>query len=98
MRSLPIGLTVTAMKLSAKARLTPFGAYHWIMYSKSMWFDLTEAKEELGWAAQYSTDDMFRESYDWFLAHRDDAVDLGASQHRSAAKQGALRVAHLLLR
>jgi nucleoside-diphosphate-sugar epimerase len=97
-RSLPIGLTTTAMKLSAKARLTPLAPYHWIMYSKSLWFDLTEAKEELGWSARYSTDDMFRESYDWFLAHRADEVDAEASQHRSVAKQGALRLAKHLLR
>jgi hypothetical protein len=68
------------------------------MYSKSLWFDLTEAKEELGWSARYSTDDMFRESYDWFLAHREDEVGAAASQHRSVAKQGALRLAKHLLR
>jgi nucleoside-diphosphate-sugar epimerase len=97
-RSLPIGLTSKLMELSARAHLTPFGPYHWIMYSKSMWFDLTPAKEELGWSARYSTDDMFRESYDWFLAHRREAAGPGASHHRSPARQGALRLAKKVLR
>ena len=96
-RSLPIGLTSAAMELTARARLTPFGPYHWIMYSKSLWFDLTEAKDELGWSARYSTDDMFRDSYDWFLQHRGEAAT-GASAHRSSAKQGVLRVAKRGLR
>jgi nucleoside-diphosphate-sugar epimerase len=98
-RSLPVGLTTWAMQLSGRAHLTPFGAYHWIMYSRSLWFDLAAAKEELGWSARYSTDDMFRESYDWFLAHRAEVASQGGgSHHRSAAKQGALRVAKRLLR
>ena len=97
-RSLPIGATSAAMALTAKARLTPFGPYHWIMYSKSLWFDLTEAKEQLGWSAKYSTDEMFRDSYDWFLRHRDDPESAEASHHRSAAKQGVLKVAKKVLR
>ena len=97
-RSLPVGPTSAAMQLSARARLTPFGPYHWIMYSKSLWFDLSAAKEELGWSARYSTDEMFRQSYDWFLEHRKATGSSQASHHRSPAKQGVLRIAKHLLR
>lgn len=97
-RPVPVGLTSAAMQLTARAGLTPFGPYHWIMYSKSLWFDLTEAREELGWSARYSTDEMFRDSYDWFLRHRGETADAGASAHRSPARQGVLRVAKHLLR
>jgi nucleoside-diphosphate-sugar epimerase len=97
-RSVPIRLTSAAMRLTARAGLTPFGPYHWIMYGKSLWFDLTEAKEELGWSARYSTDEMFRDSYDWFLRHRGEVAGAGASAHRSPARQGVLRAAKHLLR
>jgi nucleoside-diphosphate-sugar epimerase len=97
-RSLPVGATSAAMQVTGRLHLTPFGAYHWIMYSRSMWFDLTPAHEELGWRAAHTTDDAFRESYDWFLAHRDQLSTEGSSAHRSLARQGLLAAAKVALR
>lgn len=97
-RSVPVGLTSRAMQATAAVRLTPFGPYHWIMYSKELWFDLTAAKEELGWTAKYSTDAAFRDSYDWFLQNRQALSGSEASQHRSPAKQGILAIAKKVVR
>lgn len=97
-RHLPVTPAATAMRLSATLRLTPFGPYHWTMYSKSLWFDVEPAKRDLGWSARWSTDAMFRDSYDWFLAHRDELDRAGGSVHRSPARQGVLRLAKRLLR
>jgi nucleoside-diphosphate-sugar epimerase len=96
-RSVPVGLTSRAMQGSAALGLTPFGPYHWIMYSKELWFDLTAAKDELGWHATYSTDAAFRDSYDWFLANRRRLAGRDASHHRSPARQGILSVAKKLM-
>ncbi|MBA3286789.1 MAG: NAD-dependent epimerase/dehydratase family protein [Acidimicrobiia bacterium] len=87
-RSLPAGPTALAMRASAALRLTPFAPYHWLMYSKSMWFDVDHVCEELGWRPRWSTDAMFAQSYDWFLAHRGDRD--GASPHRRPARAGTL--------
>lgn len=92
----PVRATSAAMAVTARLGLTPFGPYHWIMYSKSLWFDVSDAIAELGWRAQYSTDAMFADSYDWFLAHRDEAAT-GRSAHRRTAKQGVLAVAKHVL-
>jgi len=89
--SLPVRPAAAAMKLSARLGLTPFGPYHWIMYAKSLWFDTGAAERDLGWKAAYSTDAMFRDSYDWFLRNRATIGGAHASHHRSPAKQGALR-------
>ncbi len=97
-RPVPVGPTSRAMEVTARLGLTPFGPYHWIMYSKELWFDLTPAQEELGWRATYSTDAAFRDSYDWFLAHRDRLSGAQASAHRSPAKQGVLSLAKVVLR
>ncbi|MGI8434547.1 MAG: NAD-dependent epimerase/dehydratase family protein [Nocardioidaceae bacterium] len=97
-RSVPVGLTSKAMQATATLRLTPFGPYHWIMYSKELWFDLTAAKTELGWSAKYSTDAAFRDSYDWFLANRQALSGSNASHHRSPAKQGILSLAKKVVR
>jgi hypothetical protein len=91
-RSVPAGPAGVAMALSAKLGLTPFAPYHWMMYSKSMWFDLEHLDAELGWKPQWSTDDMFAQSYDWFVEHRDLVDDDDASHHRRSAKQGALQI------
>ena len=69
------------------------------MYGKSMWFDLTAAKEELGWAAQYSHRRRCSASPTTGTSPTATTpADLGASHHRSPAKQGVLRVAKHLLR
>ncbi|CAN5827423.1 NAD-dependent epimerase/dehydratase family protein [soil metagenome] len=89
-RSLPIGATSTAMRLSARAGLTPFAPYHWLMYSKSLWFDITHATEALDWSPRWSTDEMMAQSYDWFVANRSRTNEAGASHHRRRARSTAL--------
>ncbi len=91
-RSVPAGPAGLAMHLSATLGITPFAPYHWLMYSKSMWFDLDHLREQLDWTPTWSTDEMFAQSYDWFVEHRAQADDSGASHHRRTAKQGALQV------
>ena len=85
------------MRLSARLGLTPFAPYHWLMYARSMWFDVEHAHDQLGWTPRWSTDEMFAQSYDWFVAHRSATAD-GASEHRRTARQGALVVAKRLTR
>jgi nucleoside-diphosphate-sugar epimerase len=90
-RRLPAGPAGMAMQLTAKLGLTPFAPYHWLMYSKSMWFDIEHARQQLGWEPKWSTDEMFAQSYDWFVANRA-ATTTGASHHRRAAEQGLLKL------
>jgi nucleoside-diphosphate-sugar epimerase len=101
-RSLPAGPASIGMALSARLGIAPFAPYHWMMYSKSMWFDLDHLAERLDWSPTWSTDEMFAQSYDWFLANRADTDDAAASHHRRTAKQGVLgavkRVSGLLPR
>jgi nucleoside-diphosphate-sugar epimerase len=89
-RRVPAGLAAVGMEMTARLGLTPFAPYHWLMYSKSMWFDITDAREQLGWSPKWSTDDMFAQSYDWFVTHRSETTDANASHHRRSARQGLL--------
>ncbi len=89
-RRLPAGPASLAMRASAAAGLTPFAPYHWLMYAHSMWFDVDHVRDQLGWTPRYSTDEMFAESYDWFVANRA-AAATGSSPHRRSAEAGALR-------
>ena len=92
-RSLPAGPAALAMQGAARAKLAPFAPYHWIMYSKSMWFDTAHVTDALGWTPRWSNEEMFAQSYDWFIANRrtlDSADSSSTSHHRRPAKQGAL--------
>ncbi|MFM8973721.1 MAG: NAD-dependent epimerase/dehydratase family protein [Actinomycetota bacterium] len=91
-RSLPARPASFAMQAAARLHLAPFAPYHWIMYSRSLWFDIEHAREGLGWQPGYSNAEAMIDSYAWFLAHRNDTVSQDASHHRSTAKQGGLRV------
>lgn len=97
-RSLPALPTVLAMKAAAALRVAPFAPYHWTMFGKSMWFDIEHVQNTLQWTPQWSNDEMFRDSYDWFCQHRYDQQSMNASQHRRSARQGVLRVAKRMTR
>ncbi len=92
-RSLPAGPASLGMKATAGLGITPFAPYHWMMYSKSMWFDIDHLREQLDWTPRWSTDEMFAQSYDWFVENRANTDDDGASHHRRSSKQGVLKLA-----
>ena len=91
--SVPMWPAVQAMKLTSTLGLSPLGAYHALMYGRSMYFDVSKAKHDLGWQPKFSNDEMFIDSYEWYLKNRSVVLaQTGASHHRSAVKQGALKM------
>ncbi len=94
-RSLPARPAAVLMRAAAGAHLAPFAPYHWMMYSKSLWFDIDHVSAALDWHPKWSNEEMLANSYDWFLCHRSDTGQGGRSAHRTIAKQGALRVLKL---
>jgi nucleoside-diphosphate-sugar epimerase len=89
-RALPAAAAAAAMRGASAVHAAPFAPYHWLMFGRSMWFDTEHVTEALGWRARWSNDEMFAQSYDWFLANRAGTSAAGRSQHRSATRQGAL--------
>lgn len=97
-RSLPMTPAILGMKLTSALGLSPLGAYHSLMYGRSMYFDISKAKNELNWQPKFSNDEMFIESYRWYLENRDSVLaQVGGSHHRSAVKQGILKVVRAVL-
>jgi len=91
--SLPMALAVAAMKVTSALRLSPLGPYHSLMYGRSLYFDISRPKAELGWEPRWSAAEMLCESYDWYLAHKQQVLQwAGTSAHRSAVKQGILKL------
>ena len=97
-KSVPMGPAVLGMKVTSALGLSPLGAYHALMYGRAMWFDCSRAVRELGWKPRFSNDEMLADSYDWYLAHREEVLSTrGASPHRSAVKQGLLELVRRFL-
>jgi dTDP-D-glucose 4,6-dehydratase len=69
------------------------------MYGRSMYFDISKAKRELGWSPKYSNDDMFIESYSWYLQHRTDVLGRSSqgSRHKSAVELRLLKLLEKVL-
>ena len=96
--SVPMEPAVRMMGLTSRLGISPLGPYHALMYGKTMYFDLTKAKRELGYSPRFGNVDMFRQSYDWYLAHRAEVfARKGASHHSSPVKQGVLRAVSVAL-
>ncbi|GAI91638.1 unnamed protein product [marine sediment metagenome] len=92
-RSLPLKPAVALMKGLAKLRLVPFAPYHWLMYGRELYFDISRAKLELGWQPKWGNVEMLCQSYDWYLEHRDEIMTTaGGSTHRTGVRQGLLKV------
>jgi nucleoside-diphosphate-sugar epimerase len=97
-RSVPMATAVCLMKATSALSLSPLGAYHALMYGRSMYFDISRARRELGWQPRFSNNEMFVQSYNWYLANREKILRAsGASHHRSAVKQGILSLVKRLL-
>ncbi len=97
-RRVPRGPTEVLMKIAGAAGLSPLGPYHALMYGRSLYFDITKARAELNWQPRYSNEEMFVESYEWYLKNRETILRARqASHHRSPVKEGILGlVKHLL--
>src|SRR5262249_43973094 len=53
-RSLPMRPMVLGMKVCSHLGLSPLGAYHALMYGRSMYFDISKAQTQMGWQPRYS--------------------------------------------
>jgi nucleoside-diphosphate-sugar epimerase len=96
-RSLPREPTEKLMEAASRLRLSPLGPYHSLMYGREMYFDVAPVKAALGWRATRSNEEMLIESYDHYVAHREEILRRrGASRHRSPIRFGVLRLLELL--
>lgn len=90
-RSLPEAPAILALQALDTLRLSPLAPWHYLTFGKEFHYDVS-ALHALGWKAKYSNDEMFKESYDWFLAHRGEITSSRGSAHRTAVPQKLLRL------
>ena len=96
-RALPFRPTQLAMAVTSKLGLSPLGDYHTLMYGREMFFDMRATTDALGFSPLHSNSEMIAESYDWYVAHRDEVLARrDASHHRSPVRLGVLKLLELL--
>ena len=58
------------MNITSKLNLSPLSPYHALMYGRSLYFDNSKAKNEIGYNPKFSTEKMFNQSYEWYLSNK----------------------------
>lgn len=93
-KSLNSKFIIPFMQLTSNLGFSPLGSYHSLMYGKSMYFDVSKAKDELNWHPAYSNKEMILESYNLYLKNRKSILssNINKSAHKSMVKQGALKL------
>lgn len=91
-RHLPPTIAVGSLSLLDRLGLSPLAPWHYRTYHKPFFFDVQPVLDA-GWRPRYSNDEMLRECYDWFVAHRAGPMHTQASSpHRRALRQRLLWV------
>ncbi len=90
---LPVGLTVSVLKLLDVLKICPLAPWHYLTYHKPFYFDLSEPMKQLGWKPRYGNAEMMIQAYEWYIERGSQKHDAGArSIHRGPVKQGVLRL------
>lgn len=84
----PAELALRALEL---ARLSPLAEWHYKTAHKDSFVSIQKAQSLLGWEPRLSNADTLIETYDWYLAHRDELRGAGVT-HRVPWNQQALGV------
>ncbi len=94
-RPIPSWLVIPALKLLEKLHLSPL--YEWVYATadKDHYVSVDKIKEVLGWDPNYTTAEVWIDSYKWYSEEYDkNREDIGRT-HRTAWAQGALSLAKL---
>jgi len=90
-KSLPVNLTIGTLTILDWLKLSPLAPWHYLTYHKEFYFDVKPLLD-LGWNPNYSNNEMFCESYDWFIKNFDSIkLDKNTSAHRKPVKEVILK-------
>lgn len=89
---LPVGMSVLALRMLDRCKLSPLAPWHYETYHLPFHFDV-EPLIKMGWQPKYSNREMFLESYQWFIENRERLqIEKNASAHRRPLREGILNI------
>jgi len=90
---LPKRLTLLAMKISFKLKLSPMGPYHHKMIAESFIFDTTKIKKVLKWKPTLTNEEMLYKAYCYYHENKNDIENRkNVSPHRKVEKMGIIKI------
>jgi nucleoside-diphosphate-sugar epimerase len=87
---IPVRPAELALRGLELARLSPLVEWHYKTAHRDSFVDVSRAEELLGWKPRLSNADALIETYDWYLAHRDEVGGEAGVTHRVPWDQRAL--------
>jgi nucleoside-diphosphate-sugar epimerase len=91
--SLPKNLTIPAMKLAHKLKISPLGPYHYKMIAEDFSFDISKIKRELDWTPTLTNEEMLYRAYEYYHANRQEiGARTNVSAHKQSASMGVIRL------
>ena len=90
--SIPAPFVKVSLQVLDSLRLSPLMDWQYKVADKPFYFDISKAKQHLGWQPQDSNVRMFTDSYDWYIQNFRDSASAYGSTHRQAVRQRALRL------
>ena len=88
--SIPAPLVKSSLQVLDLLRLSPLMDWQYKVADKPFYFDISKAKNLLGWQPQDSNVKMFTDSYDWYIKYFKESASVYGSTHRQAVRQRAL--------
>lgn len=84
-----------ALQFLDKLDISPLAPWHYKTVYRDYYFDITKARDVLGWTPQDSNYDMFERAYDWHATHDIDTAESEGSVHRTAPQQKILKLVRM---
>jgi nucleoside-diphosphate-sugar epimerase len=79
-----------ALGILDRLDLSPLAPWHYKTVFRDYYFDVSKARDVLGWNPEDSNFEMFERAYDWHAAHDVEATADTGSVHRTAPRQQLL--------
>jgi nucleoside-diphosphate-sugar epimerase len=87
---LPVRPAEVVLRGLELARLSPLAEWHYKTAHRDSFVDVSRAEELLGWKPRLSNAETLIETYDWYLAHRNELGGEAGVTHRVPWNQRAL--------
>jgi nucleoside-diphosphate-sugar epimerase len=86
----PVRPAEIALRALELARVSPLVEWHYKTAHRDSFVDVSKTERILGWKARLSNAEALIETYDWYLAHRDEVAGAAGITHRVPWNQQAL--------
>ncbi|HEU6444852.1 MAG TPA: NAD-dependent epimerase/dehydratase family protein [Gaiellaceae bacterium] len=86
----PVRPAEIALRALELAHVSPLVEWHYKTAHRDSYVDVSKAERILGWKPRLSNAEALIQTYDWYLAHRDEAAGAAGVTHRVPWNQQAL--------